>query len=159
MAETVREWDDDPEGPPHGRRERDDALDAIEAQLLHDMKRRGARNVAAQCASFNQKTPFTEVATINDELSFDWTDVSASPAFVVGQHALRLAPAQPYRLRWPIRRGRLQRTRARHSVQALRSDLATIWCHAMVDLLGVPAKQITVRAWPVREHDAAAPTD
>eukprot|EP00457_Paulinella_chromatophora_P002049 gb/GEZN01002053.1/.p1 GENE.gb/GEZN01002053.1/~~gb/GEZN01002053.1/.p1 ORF type:complete len:757 (+),score=134.91 gb/GEZN01002053.1/:87-2357(+) len=69
-----------------------------------------------------------------------WTDVSGGPAELVGVAALRLPPSAPYRLRWPIKRGRLDLSNGRTMTQAM-SDLYSLISTALTNNLNLTKAQ------------------
>ncbi|KAL6080586.1 Actin-related protein 8 [Balamuthia mandrillaris] len=76
----------------------------------------------------------TEVVSEQEDISFTWTDLSERPSVLFGQEALNIADVTHYRLRYPIRRGKLN-IRRDYPLQEVRGDLAAIWRYACATVL------------------------
>lgn len=89
------------------------------------IKRKPPPNIYASILSYNKGVEPQQISLHNDSFAFDWTESNARP-WIVGKEALRLDPSEGYKLRWPIRRGSIDRLLYRTYREAV-GDMERIW--------------------------------
>jgi actin-related protein 8 len=114
---------------------------------MRSLKLRGTTNGTGLAAAYNEQVTPETMGELNDPFAVEWTDPSAEnePAFV-GDRALRLPEPEKagYAVRWPIKRGRLNKEGYR-SMRELAGDIQDIWTIVFRDELGIEPKQLKVR--------------
>lgn len=100
------------------------------------LKRKPPPNVYQSLISYNRSVEPQQISQHNDAFTFDWTECPAGQPFFVGKEALRLDPAEGYALRWPIRRGTIDRL-LYHSYREAIGDMDRIWSHIFRNQLAI----------------------
>lgn len=89
---------------------------------------------------FNKKTKATVLMPAGQQ---QWSAVDSRPEVLVGENVLMLKPTEPYHIRWPIRRSRLNvHSGVAGSLSSVIHDLETIWSYAITEVLGIPLSDL-----------------
>lgn len=72
-----------------------------------------------------------------------WTPLEDRPQVIIGDDVLLLKPTEPYHIKWPMRRGRLNvHSGFGASLTSVLNDLETIWGWAIHNLLDIPLDKL-----------------
>jgi actin-related protein 8 len=100
------------------------------------LKRKPPPNVYQSLISYNRSVEPQQISQHNDAFAFDWIECPAGQSVFVGKEALRLDPVEGYALRWPIRRGTIDRLAYRSYREAI-GDMGRIWAHILRHQLAI----------------------
>jgi actin-related protein 8 len=113
---------------------------------MRSLKLRGTTNGTGLAAAYNEQVKPETMHELNDPFAVEWTDTSGNEPFFVGETAMRIVDPEKagYALRWPIKRGRLNKEGYR-SIRELTGDVQDIWTTVLRDELEIDPKQFSVK--------------
>ncbi|XP_065178580.1 actin-related protein 8-like [Sycon ciliatum] len=119
-------------------------------QSVHQLVKSLRTNAGAR----RQQVPASQLISTNEacpgmvlrEDSVAWTDVSARPAFVIGDEALHVQPSSPYDLHWPMRFSDFNVNSdsgypAQYTLESIFNDLEKLWGSAIEQYLEIPPEE------------------
>lgn len=108
----------------------DDLKEALAARNKQaSFKKKQPPNIYASLQTYNKAVEPQSINMHNDSYAFEWTETE-DRLHIFGKEAMRIDPNEPYELRWPIRRGVIDRTHYSSYRDAL-VDLELIWTAAL----------------------------
>ena len=116
-------------------------------------------NIYSSLVAHNKAVVSQAIPALNDAYGFEWTRTRSAP-FLTGKEALRCNPSEPYRCRWPIRRGNFNQIQYQSYRQVL-DDLDKIWTRIIVGDVKIARKDLVryglvlvvpdaARAWEIK---------
>jgi actin-related protein 8 len=116
---------------------------------MRALKLRGTTNGTGLAAAYNEQVTPETMGELNDPFAVEWTDPSENVPAFVGDSALRLVEPERagYAVRWPIKRGRLNKEGYR-SMQELAGDIQELWTIVLRDELGIQLEELKVCVFP-----------